>query len=453
MKKKLPVNKSNIGSKDSNSGNFGNQSVKSPSFNEMESSEKKESVERYNNDQSSKGHEDQYNDYNLNDTYHKSLNDLRLSPPEIDSEDKILQKYLSQSNESKVIWENNLPPAHKKFINMLFKYAHKKEHDSNLSEIFKSDIFNDYLEEVNNPIGCNSKLKLPYVPSISSNNNINAMCFIKDRLVCGSGDNTVSIWDLTNNACIFILIGHTSSVNDVCIFGNNIASCSNDTTIKLWNIKTGENVKTFCGHTNWVLCIRQTKNNRLISGSYDETIMIWDSNGDCKTVLRGHAYAIYSLIILNESKVASGSIDNTIKIWDTFSGDCLCTLQAHTDSVMALCYISSANKIASGGIDKSIIIWAIQPSSDSYDCEKLLYGHTDTVRCLCDMTNGLLASGSYDNSIRIWKIESELCLHIINVHANRVRSILLSLDGSSLISAGGEKTIYFSKLPRNIITY
>ena len=84
-------------------------------------------------------------------------------------------------------------------------------------------LFNDiknHKQKFNNLEGCNSKLKLPYVPSISSNNNINAMCFIKDRLVCGSGDNTVSIWDLTNNACIFILIGHTSSVNDVCIFGN-----------------------------------------------------------------------------------------------------------------------------------------------------------------------------------------------------------------------------------------
>ena len=84
MKKKFPVNKSNIGSKDSNSGNFGNQSVKPPSFNEMESSENRESIEQYHNDQSSKAHEDPYNDYKLNDTYHKSLNDLRLSPPEID---------------------------------------------------------------------------------------------------------------------------------------------------------------------------------------------------------------------------------------------------------------------------------------------------------------------------------------------------------------------------------
>ena len=57
------------------------------------------------------------------------------------------------------------------------------------------------------------------------------------------------------------------------------------------------------------------------------------------------------------TKVASGSMDKTVKLWDVTSGECLQTLEGHSDYVNSVSFSPDGTKVASGSYDKTIKIW------------------------------------------------------------------------------------------------
>ena len=59
----------------------------------------------------------------------------------------------------------------------------------------------------------------------------------------------------------------------------------------------------------------------------------------------------------------------------------------------------SDGSLASGSSDKSIRIWNVQ----SGETMKILNGHNGAIFCLVALDNDSLASGSADKTIRIWK--------------------------------------------------
>ncbi|MEI6444338.1 MAG: hypothetical protein WCO29_14715, partial [Nostocales cyanobacterium ELA583] len=65
----------------------------------------------------------------------------------------------------------------------------------------------------------------------------------------------------------------------------------------------------------------------LASGSDDNTVKLWDvQSGDCVRTLEGHSNWVTSVAWSGDGlTLASGSDDNTVKLWDVQSGDCIAT--------------------------------------------------------------------------------------------------------------------------------
>ena len=78
----------------------------------------------------------------------------------------------------------------------------------------------------------------------------------------------------------------------------------------------------------------------LASGSYDNTIKLWDIvNGEEIATLVGHNFFVNTVCFSPCGKVlASGSNDNTIKIWDTVTYNELTTLIGHKKSISSICF-------------------------------------------------------------------------------------------------------------------
>ena len=296
------------------------------------------------------------------------------------------------------------------------------------------------------------KIVPPRLPQVGANNFINALLFLDhQRLVIGGGDGSIQIYDVLNNTCSMILTEHKGSVNDIkLLVDGNICSCSNDHTIKIWNPVDGRCIRTFEGHTNWVLCLAVTEKHKIVSGSYDNTIRVWVMKGECIKTLYGHAEAIYSLCILATGVLISGSVDTTIKLWDLEKGDVIETLEEHKESVMSLCALSEKDQFASGSLDNSIRIWSVAPSSTLYVCTKILRGHEGSVRNLLELPDsGRLVSASDDDSIRVWDYNSEVCQKVLSIHKNRVRALVRDPDSPvSIVSGGGDRTICFTNIDK-----
>ena len=95
---------------------------------------------------------------------------------------------------------------------------------------------------------------------------------------------------------VMTLTGHSGEVRCLHLEDNRLVSGSVDTTIKVWDLDIQPSYSsigcrvTMVGHTNTVRCVQMSlRHNIVISGSYDETLKIWClKTGRCQETLRGH---------------------------------------------------------------------------------------------------------------------------------------------------------------------
>ena len=75
----------------------------------------------------------------------------------------------------------------------------------------------------------------------------------------------------------------------------------------------------------------QLADGRIVSGSDDSTLRVWDSgSGACTLQLTGHTKVVNCVVQLADGRVASGSSDNALRVWDSGSGACILQLTGHT---------------------------------------------------------------------------------------------------------------------------
>lgn len=99
----------------------------------------------------------------------------------------------------------------------------------------------------------------------------------------------VDINPLIEYSLLMTLTGHTAAVNAIQILDQQIVSASGDRNIKVWDVKTGACLKTITGHSKGIACV-QFDGRRIVSGSSDETVRIVDAiSGADVARLRGHS--------------------------------------------------------------------------------------------------------------------------------------------------------------------
>ena len=75
------------------------------------------------------------------------------------------------------------------------------------------------------------------------------------------------------------LKGHSGLVYSVSFSpdGKRIVSGSNDRTLKVWDAQTGQETLTLKGHSRSVNCVSFSPDGkRIVSGSFDKTLKVWD---------------------------------------------------------------------------------------------------------------------------------------------------------------------------------
>ena len=85
-------------------------------------------------------------------------------------------------------------------------------------------------------------------------------------------------------------------------------------------------IKTMEGHLDRVLGVKfSADGKKLVSGSFDETVMLWDvASGQSLFTMKGHETWVECIDFSRNGKLlASGSTDSTVRIWDAETGKCL----------------------------------------------------------------------------------------------------------------------------------
>jgi F-box and WD-40 domain protein 1/11 len=145
------------------------------------------------------------------------------------------------------------------------------------------------------------------------------VCIDERYIVTCSKDTTICVWDRRNGELIKRLTGHRGPVNAVQMRGNLLASASGDGMAKLWNVPDGLCVKEFSSKDRGLACVEFSEDGRsILAGGNDQVIYVYDTNtGALVRELIGHKGLVRSLHLdSSNNRVVSGSYDMSVKVWD-----------------------------------------------------------------------------------------------------------------------------------------
>ncbi|XP_022782225.1 uncharacterized protein LOC111323186 [Stylophora pistillata] len=258
--------------------------------------------------------------------------------------------------------------------------------------------------------------------------------FDKTRIITGSADRTIRVWDVRSGRGIHKLKGHKGGVRCLQFDDEKIISGSWDMTIMVWHIVKFHRLKVLYGHSGCVSSL-QFNGKILVSGSHDRTLRIWSTDTwECESVIEGHEGAV-TCLQLNGDYLVSGSTDRTLKLWDIKTRECLHTLEGHRDAVLAATVLGKL--VISGSADGMIMFWNLETGN----CEAAIQGHEGPVHSLDYNGHQHFFSSGGDHLLKEWDVSTCTCLRSLQGHKGPVfcvkaaphRVVSCSADGFARI--------------------
>ncbi|KAF7968096.1 hypothetical protein HWV62_31995 [Athelia sp. TMB] len=279
---------------------------------------------------------------------------------------------------------------------------------------------------------------------------VNSVSFSPDgsRIVSGSSDKTVRVWDLvTGQQALSPLEGHQDKVWSVSFSpdGSRIVSGSEDQTVRVWDGVTGqEALPPLKGHVGGVHSVAFSPDGRkIVSGSSDHTVRMWDSISAQSALFKfeGHEQSVNDVAFSPDGcMIVSASDDKTLRVWDTATGQAaLSPLEGHEGAVSSVSISPDGLRIVSGSHDRTVRVWDIISGRQSLSP---LEGHQDTVWSVSFSPHGSrIVSGSDDQTMRVWDAVTGEEANPPFKSYDGVMSVSFSPDGSKIVSASDDQTM------------
>ena len=119
-------------------------------------------------------------------------------------------------------------------------------------------------------------------------------------------------------------------------------------------------------------------------------------------------------------------------------GPCLQTLEGHIDSVNIVVFSPDGELAASGSDDNTVRLW----NTKTGESRGVLEGHWRSVRTVVFSPNGeLIASGSDDDTVRLWDIKTGETRGMLRGHSRSITTVVFSPDGELIVSGSGDRTL------------
>jgi WD40 repeat protein len=278
-----------------------------------------------------------------------------------------------------------------------------------------------------------------------------------------------------------VLYGHTGEVYQLAFTpdSSRLLSGSADSTLRVWDVKTGQCVRIVQGYAvsfydlDW-----SPDGTHLISGGTDGLVTIWDVSGETPPrVLHGHTWVVSGVRWSpNGRYLSSCGWDMVARLWNQTTYACVHMFEDSSTILDSVAWSPDGSLLACGTYQRGVLVWDVAARNLRW------VGQIhQTISHVAWSPNGtrLVGAGS-DGNIYLWEgadgtgqaqagrdlptadpLRSVVPLRIstsLEAHQGRITSVVWSPDGTQLASSGdsrgsGELFVWDAKTGERVRTF
>ncbi|KAF8036561.1 hypothetical protein BT93_C2319 [Corymbia citriodora subsp. variegata] len=225
------------------------------------------------------------------------------------------------------------------------------------------------------------------------------------RFATSSADKTVRVWDAYNpDYSLRTFTGHSFAVTSLDFHpwkDDLICSCDNNIEIRYWSIKSGRCVGIIKGGSSRMRF--QPQVGRFLAAAAENVVSILDVETQvCRMKLQGHEGTVNTVCWDSTGELLASMSDDLVKVWKIGSSgnaECIHELIFAGNKSNACIFHPTHPSAAIIACSENLELWDIAENK-----RVTLHAHNEPISCLAaSSVNGLIASTSHDNCIKIWK--------------------------------------------------
>ena len=278
------------------------------------------------------------------------------------------------------------------------------------------------------------------------------------RMVTGSTDKTLRLWDLASGAELRRYEGHEGPINKVAFSpeGKYIASVSEDKTVRLWDTESGALLHTMTGHDGIINSAIFSPDGRfIVTTCLDNTVRWWDVQSGVEVRRVDLPIATLGESFSPDGGLLAVGADRVVYLFDGITGNLLREIKGVGGDVDSLAFTHDQKRLLLGTRDAFVYLYEVE----SGNLLRRYEGHNSYVySAKFSADEKLILTGSRDGTARLFDAESGKLLRILTGHTDAIREVRFSPDQKSALTASWDGTVrrfnlQFYHLPRQFISH
>lgn len=259
-------------------------------------------------------------------------------------------------------------------------------------------------------------------------------------LASGGEDGTLKLWSVNQNNIqqLHNLQADEGRIKQLTFSpdGSKITAACENGIVKVWQVTDGS-LFNYYPTRDEINTLSYSPDGKLFAtAGTTGSVNIWNADGIWQQTLQGHKGEITSLSFHPDGKtLASASTDKTVRIWQVRQPAFLTNGGIYSIAVSP----TSPNLFATTGWNGKIELWHKNPDNS----RKLLLtlpGHETGITQIQFSPDGkLLASASWDKTIKLWRVEDGTLITTLTGHQDIVNTIALGWGEKGYLLASGSE--------------